>query len=66
MKFFIIFSAIIAFAFILRVIDVFTSRSKIKSLGASSNKKSKDIPKVDVTDPEDMKRALDYYKDMLD
>ncbi len=66
MKLFLIFSAIVAFALILRVIDVLTSRRKIKGLGANSNNASKDIPRVDVTDPEDLKRALDYYRDMLD
>ena len=66
MKLFLIFSAIVALAFILRVVDVFTSRRKIKSLGANSNNASKDIPRVDVADPEDLKRALDYYRDMLD
>ena len=66
MKLFLIFSAIVAFAFILRVIDVLTSRRKIKRLGGNSNDAAKDIARVDVTDPEDLKRALDYYRDMLD
>ena len=66
MKLFLIFSAIVALAFILRVVDVFTSRRKIKMLVANSNNASKDIPRVYVTDPEDLKRALDYYRDMLD
>ena len=66
MKLFLIFSAIVAFAFVLRVVDVCTSRRRIKSLGASSNNASKDIPRVDVTDPEDLKRALDYDRDVLD
>lgn len=66
MKIIVIISSVLVLAIALRMLDVYTNKSKLKSIGASSNKASRNIPKVDVTDPEDLKRALDYYRDMTD
>lgn len=66
MKALLIILAVLAFSLVLRIIDIFTSRRKINSVGAKSNNISKDMPKVDITNEEDLKKALDHYRGMAD
>lgn len=66
MKALIIILAAIALSLVLKAIDVFTSRKRINSVGAKSNGFSKNMPKIDITNEEELKEALKYYKDMAD
>lgn len=66
MKALIIIATCIAFAFVLKVIEVISNRQNIKSVGAKSNKESRNIPKIDITNPEELKKALEYYKGLPD
>lgn len=66
MKALVIIAACIAFAFILKVIDTFSNHHNLKSVGAKSNKESRSIPKIDITNPDELKKALEYYKDQMD
>lgn len=66
MKALLIILAVLAFSLVLRIIDTFTSRRKINSVGAKSNSISKDMPKVDITNEEELKKALDHYRGMAD
>ena len=65
MKALIVIAALIVLAFVLRAVEYFTS-SKIKSVGAKSNTKSKDMAKIDINDEKALKEALDYYKNLTD
>lgn len=56
----------ILFAVVLKAVDYFTSGRKIKSVGARSNKESRNIPRIDITNQEELKKALEYYKGMAD
>lgn len=66
MKGLIIIAGIIAFAFLIKVVDTFTSRKPINSVGAKSNKESASMPKVDISNPEELKKALEHYKGLAD
>lgn len=66
MKALIIIACCIAFAFVLKMVDVFSNRQNIKSVGAKSNKESRNIPKVDISNPEEVKKAMEYYKGLTD
>jgi len=66
MKAIIIILATIALSLVLRIVDVFTSRKNIKSVGAKANGLSKDMPKIDITNEEELKEALKFYKGMAD
>lgn len=66
MKIILIITALIAVAIVLRVIDLFTNKASLKSIGAKSNRAYRNIPTINITDEEELKKALDYYKDMLD
>lgn len=65
MKALIVILTCIAFALVLKVIDLMTSR-KINSVGAKSNKLSGDMPKIDITNEAELKEALKYYKGLAD
>lgn len=66
MKAFLIIIVSILFALVLKAIDYFTNRENIKSVGAKSNKESRDMPKIDITNEEELKKALEYYKGLPD
>lgn len=66
MKALIIIATCIAFAFVLRVVEIITSRKRINSVGAKSNNLSKDMPRIDIRDEEQLNKALDYYKNLMD
>jgi len=66
MKAFLVIFVSIAFALVLKAVDYFTSRRNIKSVGAKSNKASREMPRIDITNDEELKKALDYYKDLPD
>ena len=66
MKALIIIATCIAFAFVLRVVEVITSRKRINSVGAKSNNLSKDMPRIDIRDEEQLNKALDHYKNLMD
>lgn len=66
MKAIIIIAAVAFSAVLLKVVDIFTNRRKINSVGAKSNAESKKITKVNINDPEELKSALEYYKDFAD
>ena len=38
----------------------------IKSVGVKANRKSSKIAKVNINDSEDIKRAVEYYKNLID
>lgn len=62
----IVIAVTILFAFVLKALDYFSNRRNLKSVGAKSNAMSRNIPKVDITNPEELKNALDYYTDFPD
>ena len=66
MKIVFIITAIIAVFIVLRAIDQFTNKTSVKSIGAKSNRAYRNIPTINITDEEELKKALDYYKDMID
>lgn len=66
MKALIIIASCIALALVLKIVDLLTSRKAIKSVGAKSNGFSKDIARIDITNPEDIKAAVEYYKGLPD
>ncbi|MBQ0043434.1 MAG: hypothetical protein KBT05_00250 [Bacteroidales bacterium] len=65
MKAIIIIFACIILAFVLRVLEVLTSKP-MKSVGARANRKSKTVATIDLNDPESIKQALAHYKDLDD
>lgn len=66
MKAIIIIISSIVLALILKVVDILTSRQNIRSVGAKSNKLSRNMPKIDITDEEQLREALEYYKGLPD
>lgn len=66
MKALIIIAACLALALVFRAADLLSNRRKIKSVGAKSNKASRDIPKININDEAELLGALEYYKDMVD
>ena len=66
MKALIIILGSIVLAIILKVVDILTSKKNIASVGAKSNKRSRNMPKIDVTDEKQLNEALDYYKGLPD
>lgn len=66
MKALIIIASCIALAFLFKVIETFTSRKRINSVGAKSNNLSKDMPKIDIRDEKQLNNALEHYKNMID
>jgi len=65
MKALFVILACIALALVLKVVDLLTSK-RINSVGAKSNKLSGDMPKIDITNEEELKEALKYYKGLAD
>ena len=53
-------------AVVLRIADVLISRRPINSVGAKSNDKSKNMPKMDINNPASVAEALAHYKDLDD
>lgn len=66
MKALIIIAVCLTLALLLRIIDLFTSRKNINSVGGRANRNSRNIAKVDITDAESLKKALELYKDLAD
>lgn len=66
MKALIIIAACLVLALILKVVDILTSMKRINSVGARSNNLSKEMPKIDLNNPEEVKKAMEYYKDLID
>lgn len=66
MKALVIIASCIALAFLFKVIETFTSRKRINSVGAKSNNLSKDMTKIDIRDEKQLNKALEHYKNMID
>ncbi|MBS7273598.1 MAG: hypothetical protein Q4D10_08800 [Bacteroidales bacterium] len=66
MKALFVIAVSIAAALILKFVEYVSSKRNMKSVGAKSNKASRNIPMVDVTDEKELKNALDFYKDLAD
>lgn len=66
MKALIIIASCIALAVVFRFVEYLTSRKTINSVGAKANNMSKDMAKIDITNPEELKKALERYKGMAD
>lgn len=66
MKALIIIAACIALAFVLKLVETFSNLNNIPSVGAKSNRKSQNMARVDINDPESIKEAVEYYKDFMD
>lgn len=66
MKAFLIILSSIVLALILKVVGILTSRQNIHSVGAKSNKLSRKMPNIDITDEEQLREALEYYKGLPD
>lgn len=66
MKALTIIAACLILAVILKAIDTFTSIKRINSVGAKSNNLSKEMPRIDLSNPEEVKKAMEYYKGLID
>lgn len=66
MKALIIIAACLVLAFLFRVIDQLSSRRVINSVGARANSRSKDMARIDINDANQLKEALEHYKDLID
>ena len=66
MKALIIIAVCLTLALLLRIIELFTSRKNIHTVGGRANRNSRNIAKVDITDAESLKNALELYKDLAD
>ncbi len=66
MKALVIISLCLLFVVIVRCVNYIFDNVAIKSVGAKANRKSAKIAKVNINDSEDIKRAVEYYKSMID
>lgn len=66
MKALIIIAVCLTLALVLRIFEILTSRQNIKSVGGKANRNSRNMSKVDITDAEDLKKALELYRDLAD
>lgn len=66
MKALIIIAVCLTLALVLRIFEILTSRQNINSVGGKANRNSRNIAKVDITDAESLKNALELYKDLAD
>lgn len=62
----IVIAACLVLAMALRVLDVLTSRSRIRSVGANANDKSKEISQINFDDPESIAEGIAHYSDLDD
>ncbi len=66
MKALIIIAVCLTLALVLRIFEILTSRQNINSVGGKANRNSRNMSKVDITDAEDLKKALELYRDLAD
>lgn len=66
MKALVIIALCLSFVAITRFMNFVFDNVAIKSVGAKANRKSSKIAKVNINDSEDIKRAVEYYKSMID
>ncbi len=66
MKALIIIAACILLSVVLKAALYFTERRPIHSVGGKANIYSTEMAKYDLNDPEDVKRAMEVYKDLAD
>lgn len=66
MKALIIIVVCLSLALVLRIFEILTSRQNINSVGGKANRNSRNMSKVDITDAEDLKKALELYRDLAD
>lgn len=66
MKALIIIAACILFPLALKAVLYFTKSRPINSVGGKANTYSTQMAKFDLNDPEDVKKAMEVYKDIAD
>ena len=66
MKALIIIAVCLTLALVLRIFEILTSRQNINSVGGKANRNSRNMSRVDITDAEDLKKALEHYRDLAD
>ncbi|MDD5951666.1 MAG: hypothetical protein PUC53_07360 [Bacteroidales bacterium] len=66
MKALIIIAVCLTLALVLRIFEILTSRQNINSVGGKANRNSRNMSRVDITDAEDLKKALELYRDLAD
>jgi len=66
MKAVVIILGCLTLAVVLRVLEVLTSRKRINSVGAKSNRKSSEIPTMNINDPISIEEGLEHYKNLED
>lgn len=66
MKALLIISAILVLAIFLKTVELFSSRKAIRSVGSKSNRKSRGIARIDLNNPEEVRAAVEAYKDLTD
>lgn len=66
MKALMIIASCLALAFLFKIVETFTSRKRINSVGAKSNNLSKDMSRIDIRDEQQLNKALEHYKKMMD
>ena len=66
MKALLIISAILVLAIFLKTVELFSSRKAIRSVGSKSNRKSRGIARIDLNNPEEVRAAVEAYKNLMD
>ena len=66
MKALIIIAVCLTLALVLRIFEILTSRQNINSVGGKANRNSRNMSRVDITDAEDLRKALELYRDLAD
>lgn len=66
MKALLIISAILVLAIFLKTVELFSSRKAIRSVGSKSNRKSRGIARIDLNNPEEVRAAVEAYKNLVD
>lgn len=66
MKALTIIAACILFPLALKAVLYFTKRRPINSVGGRASTYSTQMAKFDLNDPEDVKMAMEVYKDLID
>ena len=66
MKALIIIAVCILLSLVLKAVLYFTKSRPINSVGGRANTYSTQMAKFDLNDPEDVKMAMEVYKDLID
>jgi hypothetical protein len=66
MKALFIIASCFALAFVLKALDLLTSRREIKSVGGKANRNSRNMAHFDISDENEVRKAMEEFKDLAD